>query len=689
MNRFFNGTTKFKKTTIFIFILLCLGAAVLSRIVTVNYDINDYLPDKTASTVSIEVMQKEFSDGIPNARVMVSDVTIPKALEYKEKLKEIKGVTAVTWLDDAADIHMPLSALDTSLVNTYYKDNNALFTVTVAEDGRLETVKQIRKIIGDKNAMSGSAVSIAAATENTLKEMTFISVISVLFVFVVLIFTCSSFFDAFTILIGLGVAVLLNTGTNAFFGEISFITNAAGSVLQLAVSLDYSVFLIHRFKECRKKHQDPREAMVDALCKSTSSILSSGLTTVIGFLALVLMKFKLGADLGMVLTKGVVISLITVFIFLPALILCTYKLTDKFEHRPFLPKFTLFGKFVRKISIPAVTVFAIILIPTLLASNSNNYLYGSSKIFSESTKTGHDTAEIDKAFEMSDTYVLLVPKGSLATEKALVTDLDNIPSVSGVISYVNTAGAEIPPEYLDKNILSQLESQKYRRIIISASVPPEGEETFSLVENIRSIADNYYPDSTYLAGEGVSTFDLKTTVESDMVRVNTIAIIAIFLILLFTMRSLLLPFILVISIEGAIWLNLAIPYFADSPIYYLAYLIISTVQLGATVDYAILLTNRYKENRLICDKKEAIVKTLSDVFVSIITSGSVLTLVGMLLSWISSNQIIAQLGLFIGRGAVLSLATVLLVCPGLLYIFDRFIVKKNRKESVENNEISE
>ena len=682
MERFYYGLTKYKKTILIIFAVLCVVAAFLSRIVSVNYDINNYLPDGTASTISLEVMQKEFSDGIPNARIMVSDVTIPQVLELKGKISAIEGVTAVTWLDDAIDIRLPLSALDTDTVETYYKDGNALLSVTLEESHRLDAVKQIRKVIGKDNAMSGSAVSIAAATENTLTEMIYISAISVLFVFVVLMITCTSWMDAIIVMLGLGVAVLLNNGTNSFFGEISFITNAAGSVLQLAVSLDYSVFLLHRFKECRTHHDNVRDAMVEALCKSTSSILSSGLTTVIGFLALVLMRFKLGADLGIVLAKGVAISLITVFVFVPALILCTYKWIEKLEHRPLLPKFTGLGKFVHKIIIPAVIVFAVVLIPSLLGAHSNSYLYGSSKIFDEHSQVGHDMAQIETVFGQNDNYVLLVPKGNTAMEKALVSDLDNLPQISGIISYVNTAGAEIPSAYLSKSILSQLEGENYSRMVLSVSVPSEGEETFALVKQIRQIADNCYPGKAYLAGEGVGTYDLKTTIESDMVRVNTIAVLAIFLVLLFAMRSLSLPIILVLSIETAIWLNLAIPYFMDSPVYYLADLIISSVQLGATVDYAILLTDRYRENRTVMDKKDAVIKTVSDVFVSIMTSGSVLTIVGLLLSWFSSNQIIAQLGLFIGRGALLSLIIVLFVCPGLLYLFDRIVIPK--KQAKEN-----
>ena len=660
----------------FVFALLC------SRLVAVNYDMTDYLPAHTDSTVSIEVMGEEFDGGIPNARVMIRNVTIPEALEYKKQLKSVKGVTAVTWLDDAMDITVPLSMSDADTVETYYQDQCALFTVTIDEAYEIAATADIRELIGEENAVTGSAISTADATTNTVSEILKITVIAVAFVLLVLLLTTSSWVEPILVLAGLGMAIMLNNGSNLIFGEISFVTNAAGSVLQLAVSLDYLVFLLHRFEECRKMNSDVKSAMVDALCKSTPSILSSGLTTVIGFLALVLMQFRLGADLGLALAKGIVISLITAFIFMPSLILCTYRWMDKTKHRPLLPSFRGLGKAIRYIAVPMVCIFAILIVPAYLGSGANDYLYGSSKILGDNTKFGKDTAAIEEVFGKSDTYVLMVPKGDTVTETALSNQLHTLPEITSIISYVDLAGAEIPNAYLDADTLSQLEGEHYSRMVITANVPYEGAKTFALVENIRAIADKYYPDHAYLAGNGVSTYDLKETITADMVLVNLVAIGAVFVVLMLTLKSLSIPFILVLSIETAIWLNLSVPYFTDQPIYYLAYLIISSVQLGATVDYAILLTDRYRENRSALAKKDAIVQTISDTFVSIMTSGSVLTVVGFLLGWMSTNQLLAQLGVFVGRGAVFSLAIVLFVLPGLLYLFDRMIIPNQKKRKV-------
>lgn len=683
MQKFYTGITNKRKLIVTLFAVLFVFCLICSNLVAVNYDMTDYLPDNTKSTVSLEIMEEEFEGGIPNARVMIKDVTIPEALEYKEKLKDVEGVTAVTWLDDAANITVPLSTIDNNTLEAYYKDNTALFTVTIEEKYFITAVEDIRNIIGESGALTGTAVSTADATTNSVSEILKSTVIAVVFVLLVLLLTTSSWIEPFIILAGLGVAIILNNGSNLIFGEISFVTNAAGSVLQLAVSLDYSVFLLHRFHECRENNPDVKSAMVEALCKSTSSILSSGLTTVIGFVALVLMQFKIGPNLGLALAKGVVISLISVFVFLPSLILCTYKWIDKTAHKPILPTFKRLGKVVSKITIPMVCIFAILIVPSYLGSNANSYLYGASEIFAEGTQYGKDTAAIEEVFGQSDTYVLMVPKGDTATETALSEELHTLPEITSIISYVDMAGAEIPNTYLDADTLAQLEGERYSRMVITADVPYEGEQTFTLIENIRQIAEEYYPDNNYLAGNGVSTYDLKDTITADMVFVNLLAIGAVFLVLLITLKSIPLPFILVLSIETAIWLNLSVPYFSDKPIYYLAYLIISSVQLGATVDYAILMTDRYKENREKLVKKDAIIQTLSDTFVSIITSGSVLTVVGFLLGIMSSNQLLSQLGVFVGRGAVFSLAIVLFVLPGLLTICDGMIIRNKTKGKVE------
>mgnify|MGYP004565645675 CR=1 FL=1 len=376
------------------------------------------------------------------------------------------------------------------MLETYYKDGSALFSVTIAKEKRITAVDAIRQIIGDDNAMTGSAVSTAVATASTVSEISTIAAIAVAFVLLVLLLTTTSFAEPFLVMAGLGVAVIINAGSNLMFGEISFVTNAAGSILQLAVSLDYSVFLLHRFAECRQTTTDPKDAMVEALTMSTTSILSSGLTTVIGFLALCLMQFRIGPDLGLALAKGVALSLITVFTFMPALILKTYKIIDKTEHRSFMPSFQGFGRFVSRVMLLMVLVFAILIVPCYLASNANSFYYGASHIF-----------------------------GS-ATQMELSQALRDILQVRSILSYVDTVGAAIPEQYLDSGTLSKLNSDSYTRMVLTMDAAYEGDAAFSLVEAVRDAAERCYPGTWYLAGEGVSAYDLMDTVTADMDKVD-------------------------------------------------------------------------------------------------------------------------------------------------------------------------
>ena len=662
---FFAAVVRRRRRVLAVYAAATVLCALLSLFVSVNYDINDYLPPASPSTAAIEVMEDAFGGGIPNVRAMVRDVTVPEALAYKQQIERIEGVTSVTWLDDAAEVTVPLEMQDPDTVAAYYKDGAALFTITVADDLRAEAVAAIDDLLGEAGALTGSAVSTAAATNSTVVEVAKIAAVAVLYVFFILGLTTASWAEP-----------------NLIFGEISFVTSAAGSILQLAVSLDYSVFLIHRFAEVRAARPDasPGDCMEEALSKSASSILSSGLTTVIGFAALVLMQFQIGPDLGLALAKGVAFSLLTVFTFVPALVVTALPWMDKTRHKPLLPGFAGFGRFVSRIMLPMVAVLAVIMVPSYLASNANEYYYGAGHMFAADTEVGRDTEAIEAVFGQSDTYVLLVPAGDTATQSELSAALRALPAVTGIISYVDTAGAEIPPGYLDDATLSQLVSGDTTRMVLSVAADFEGDAAFALVEQVRAIAEQYYPGSWYLAGQGVSTYDLMDTITDDMAMVNLVAIAAVFLVLLILERNLILPIVLVLCIETAIWFNLALPYFTGTVVFYIAYLIISSVQLGATVDYAILFSDRYREYRETLDKKPAVAATVATVTTSVLTTGSGLAVVGFLMGAISSNQLLAQLGNFLGVGSLASLTIVLLALPGILYLIDPLIVSKHPKE---------
>lgn len=557
--KFFHWVIRFRIPISILSLAASLFCAIASRQVKVNYDMNDYLPAESLSTISLDKMKEEFEGDIPNARVAIKNVSYSEALDYKEKLEEISGI-------------------------------------------------------------------------------------SIAIVLLVLILTTTSWLEPFIVLFGIGVAVILNSGTNLIFGEISFVTNAAGSILQLAVSLDYSVFLIHRFQECRTQYDDPKTAMNKALCKSCSSILSSGLTTVIGFLALLFMRFQIGPDLGRALAKGIAISLITVFVFMPGVILLSYRFMDRLSHREFLPSFRRFGKLVSKITLPLACIFCLIMVPAYYFSNQNSYYYGSSHIFSAGTQYGDDTAYIESTFGIKDSYVT---------------------------SLADMIGPGIPRDMIPDSIKSKLCGTHYNRLVLSVGVDYEGDETFALVKSLRGKAQKYYGDDYYLAGQGVSTYDLMDTITADMGKVNLVAIGAVFVVLLLTMRRLKTPIVLVLAIETAIWINLSLPYLQHKPLFYIAYLIISSVQLGATVDYAILFSDRYHECLKTFTPKESIVEALSQTTASILTSSIVMVTVGFLLGFISTHGLLSQLGYLLGKGTICSLISVLFVLPGLLYATTR------------------
>ncbi len=658
-----------KKRVMIIFgisIVLCL---ILSKTVSVNYDLKSYLPDDSQSTVSSAIMEEEFTQATSNARVLVMNVSIPEALEYKSQIEAVEGVNEIKWLDDATNIYQPLDAIPTKTLESWYKEENALFTLVIDEDTAVDTIQNIKNIIGDDNEITGDIIDNISAKEKTGSETGKMLMFIIPVVLLILFFTTSSFFEPVLFIVTMGVAIILNNGTNAFLGEISFITKTTASILQLAVSMDYSIFLLHSFSEHRQKGEDVKTAMIHAMKKSFSSILSSGLTTVIGFAALIVMRFKIGPDLGLVLAKGSAFSIVTVMILLPVLTVYTYKIIDKTKHKHFLPSFDKFGKFSLKIGIPVIILVALLAVPSYLAQTKNDFMYGASVMGEEGI------SNTETLFGKANNLVLLVPKGEIATEQMLAEELLNKSYVSSIISYTETIGKTIPYEYIPKSTLSALESDNYSRIVLTLTTKQESVEAFEAVEEIRAIANGYYGDNYYLAGGTASVYDMKSTVIQDNKLVSIISIIGIGITLLIIFRSLVLPFILLFTIEVSIWMNLSVPYFIDEKMVYIGFMIISAIQLGATVDYAILFTNRYLDNRKILPKKNAAVKTVSDVAVSILTSASILAAAGFIMGAISTNGVIGQLGTLIGRGTVLSATMVMFFLPIVLVLLDKLIQK--------------
>ncbi len=663
-----------KKLVVLLFFVLAAVCALLSLGVTINYTFIDYLPKEAQSTEALDILENEFSQGVPNTRVMLEDVTIEEALSYKEKLMSIDGVSDILWLDDVMDLKTPLETADGDVAADYYNDGSALFSLTIEKGYEVSATEAIYELIGEDNALSGSAVNTASLMNLTGNETKSALIILLPVIILILLLSTSSWLEPALYLIAIGVSVLINMGTNVIFKEISFVTNSISPILQLAVSLDYAIFLLHSFEAFRQKTDDVNEAMRLAVRKAFSSIAASAATTLFGFLALVFMNFRIGADLGIVLAKGIVLSFLSVMLFLPPLTLLCLKLIDKTRHKKFLPHGNRVGRIVPKLGIPALIIVALLIAPSFLAQSRNNFSYGTSLISSES-RSGRDTEKINEQFGQSTVIVLLVPRGDPARENLLSQTLEAQPHVTGVISYATAVGPELPDSFLDSTVTDQFYSENYSRIIVYTDTADEGDLAFSVVEQVQDTARSYYGDTIYSSGQSVTIYDMKNVVTRDNQLVNFIAIGAIFLVLLVTFRSLTLPVVLLITIETAIWINLSYPYFTGSQLVYIGYLIINTVQLGATVDYAILMTNHYIMNRRTLPKKKALKETFGQVFGSILTSATILSLAGFALNITSSNQIVADMGLLLGRGAIIAFLMVLCFLPAALTLFDRVIQK--------------
>lgn len=665
---------KRRKALIVTFLILVVVCAPLTMFVKVNYNIVDYLPASSQSTQALSVMDQEFKDTIPNTQVMVHNVTIPQALEYKKEFAQVPGVTTVMWLDDVVDIKQPLEMADQSTVAQYYKDGTALFNVAIQGGYEQEAFKDLCDIVGPDNQVGGEAASLAAIQNAAVSEVMGAFFILVPAILIILALSTLSWIEPLLLLLSIGVAIVLNMGTNVIFKDVSFISNSVSPILQMAVSLDYSIFLLHSFADYRKQYPDVKEAMHHAIVTSFSTVAASASTTLFGFLALVFMQFLVGADLGINLVKGIVFSFLSAMVFLPAVTLGAYKLLDRTKHRPLLPSFANIHKVLSKVGIPVTVVVILIVVPSFLGQSRTSFLYGAESAGGGS-RASADTQKITDEFGTSNPVVILVPKGDMGTESQLDQSLLKLQHVTSVLSYTQTVGAQIPTAVAGSSIANQFYSQDYARIIAYTDVPTEGSLAWQTVEQIKDVSSQYYGDAALIAGRSPNLYDMKTVVQSDNLRVNLIAIIAIFLVLLLTFRSLLLPIILTFTIEAAIWINLSIPYFMGAQVNYIGYLVLNTVQLGATVDYAILLSNTYMRNRKTMPKKLAIKRALGTSFKSILVSATILSLAGFTLLYTSSNPIVQDIGSMLGRGALLSFTLVVCFLPLLLQLFDPLIEK--------------
>ena len=664
-----------------LFLLAVVISALMAPFVEINYDLTEYLPDTVQSRQGLNLMEETF--GYPGtARVMVKDVTLFEAKAYKDRLEAVDGVDQILWLDTGTNVFSGEGFIDYTSIDEYYKDGCAVFDVTFDEgDTSKRTSKAIdemREITGDKGYYVGMAVQDKSVAENVAEEMRLILSIGVFMIFVILCITTNSWLEPVLYLTIMGVAVGINKGTNIFLGQISFLTDSVSAVLQLAVSMDYSIFLIHAFTRQKKAGLDQTEALRNAIEEALNSIFASSLTTIVGFLVLAFMKFSIGFDMGIVLAKGIVISLITVVLFMPAMILRMAGWMEKTAHRPFLPDFHRLSRGIFRVRYAVLILVAVIAIPAYTAQGMNSFLYGNDAVGSgEGTDVYADEQEINAVFGRSNMMMALIPSGDNVKERQFAEELSDLPYTKSVLSLSQTLPQGVPESFLPESVTGLLhDGSGWSRILIYVRSKGESALAYEYSDEIQAIMKRYYPLNSYLVGATPSTQDIEATITVDYDRVNTLSLIGVFVVVMFSFKSLLIPVIAMIPIEVAIFINMAVPYIRGETMIFMGYIIVSCVQLGATVDYAILTTNNYIACRkqLGLEKNEAAVETLKRSIPATLTSGPILTFVGYILYHVSSIAAIGDLGHLIGRGAILSMILVSTFMPALLVLGDRVLM---------------
>lgn len=670
-----------------VFLVMVFISVVMTPFVGINYDLTKYLPDSAQSKAGLNLMEETF--GYPGtARIMIDDVSLYEAKAYKDRLEAVDGVDQVMWLDSGVNVFSADSFIHFDSIDEYYKDQAAVMEVVFEKgDTHKKTsraIDEMRAITGDKGHFVGMAVQNKSLAENVTREMKMILTIGVLMIFLILCLTTSSWFEPVLYLIVMGVAILINKGTNIFLGEISFLTDSVSAVLQLAVSMDYSIFLIHAFTREKNKGFEQTEALTNAINEALNSIFASSLTTIVGFLVLTFMKFNIGFDMGIVLAKGIVLSLLTVIFFMPAMILRLTPLIEKTAHRSFMPEFHKLSRGIYHIRYGVLALVAVLAIPAYTAQGMNTFLFGNDAVGAgEGTQVYNDEQLILEKFGRSNMMMAIVPNDSPIDEKMFTDEVEALSYTKTVTSMAGSVPEGVPEEFLPASITEQLHKGDYSRILIYVRSKGESPLAYRCSDEIQAILKKYYPEDSYLVGATPSTQDIEATITKDYSRVNTLSLIGVFVVVMFSFKSLIIPMIIMIPIEVAIFVNMAVPYIKGELMIFMGYIIVSCIQLGATVDYAILTTNNYLECRKEAEKGEAAILALKRSIPAILTSGSILTIVGYILYYISSIAAIGDMGHLIGRGAWMSMLLVGSLMPAFLVLFDR-ILMENEFERIHN-----
>mgnify|MGYP000861539330 FL=1 len=673
-----------RKTLEIVFAVLVVLSLFCNLFVEVNYDLKEYLPANVPSEVGIDLMEKKF--GYPGtARVMVDNVSLYEAKAYKDKIEAVDGVDRVLWADSKTDIYQAGAFLKGDDLKDYYKNGHSVMDVVFKEgDTSSRTSKAldgIKKTVGEKGHLVGPSVQQKSIREGLESEMSRVLVLAFVLIGLVLILSTNSWFEPLLFLFIMAIVIVINSGTNIFLGRISFLTANVASVLLLACSMDFSIFLLHAFIRKKETGEEPDQAIRDALDEAMNSIIPSGASTVVGFLVLTTMKFSIGFDLGIVLAKGIVISMATVLFLMPALILHSYKLVEKTAHRPFLPKFEKLGRASFKTRYAVLILIALIAAPAYVAQGMNSFVYGGETVgASPGTRLYADDQAIDAQFGRSNLLMVLYPNTSMVKEKQLSDELESLGYVKSVTSLANTLPEGIPADIIPKNERNDLQRGGYARMMVYLRTKGESDLSFRASDEIQKVVKKYYPHS-HVIGETPSTKDIKTTSIGDYDVVNFLSFAGAGVVYAITFHSFLVPFLLMIPVEMTIFIDMVFPYLSGSSTAFLGYLLLSNLILGATDDYGILITTTYLDFREKMDRKQAFIQTIATCTPSILSSAMILSGAGYILLFVSSIAMARDLGHLVGRGALLSILLMVFLLPTILYLFDGPIMYGRKKHA--------
>ena len=681
MVKFGKFITKHKLFILILGVLLIIPAMIGMVKTRVNYDVLSYLPDSLETVSGQDIMVDEFGMGA-FSMVIVENMDNKDVVALKEKLEKVDHVEKIIWYDSVADISLPTDMLPNELKEALFNGDAtmmiALFDNTTSSEDTMQAVTDMRNMVKDQAFISGMSGIVTDIKNLVQAELPVYIVIAGILALIVLLITMESIVTPVLFLLCIGLAILYNMGTNIFLGQISYITQALTAVLQLGVTMDYSIFLLESYQANKVRFDNDKErAMAHAISNTFKSVVGSSITTVAGFAALCFMTFALGRDLGIVMAKGVIIGVIVCITLLPSLILFFDKWIDKTTHRAIFPNFHKTSAFITRHRVIPLLIFAVLFIPAFYGNNHVKVYYNLDQGLPQNLDSAIANKKLEEKFNMNNMHILLLKNGLSSKEKNdMKNEIEKVDGVKWVLGMNSIVGANVPDDMIPNKYKDMLKSDNWELQFICSDYKTATDQVNAQIASINDIVKKYSKDSMVI-GEAPLTKDLQDVTDVDLATVNYLSIGAIFLIILLTFKSISLPVILVSVIEFAIFLNMSFPYYSGTELPFVASIVIGTIQLGATVDYAILMTTRYHKERVVNQKtkKEAVEIAHKTSMKSIIISGLSFFAVTFGVSAYSSIDMINAICTLLSRGAVISTVSVILILPAMLYLFDKVICK--------------